>query len=395
MPEAPPPPWAKALEAPLPLPVAPAPGAPQKTVAVVHLDKKWVPSSAGPKVASKAAFSKPVPVRNQKNEDKQKGPNMADASFLIPGLQERPYTQDQIKSVFHQMDLDKRSFLDFSDLRKVLHMCGESAATDEEVNEMIRMCDHDASGVVNLEEFAMMFYVPSQVFKNYDLAHREKLEGEDKKAKKAQDEMGAFRRASAAVTEQKAVGGLSKTEREAIMTEFTDGKGMKAAFVKDVYQRFLAMDTDGSGLIGYPEFIQILGQEDSIQLQRMFAMFDKDGSGEIELKELITGLSTYSSSKPEDKLKFAFMMYDEDQSGYLEREEIEKLIRGIDPDLTDDRIVQRVDQIFSAVGTRGSKKLNFEQFAEYTKQNAEVLLPAYNITKAIDDNLLDGGNKPR
>merc|ERR1719247_379727 len=115
------------------------------------------------------------------------------------------------------------------------------------------------------------------------------------------------------------------------MTEFTDGKGMKAGFVKEVYQKFLAMDEDGSGKIGYPEFMQILGHEDSIQLQRMFAMFDKDGSGEIELKELIIGLSTYASSKPEDKLKFAFMMYDEDQSGYLEKGEIEKLLRGVDP----------------------------------------------------------------
>ena len=49
------------------------------------------------------------------------------------------------------------------------------------------------------------------------------------------------------------------------------------------------MDEGGSAKIGYPEFQQILGHEDTIQLQRMFAMLDKDGSAEIELKELSPG----------------------------------------------------------------------------------------------------------
>ena len=39
------------------------------------------------------------------------------------------------------------------------------------------------------------------------------------------------------------------------------------------------------------------------------------------------------------------MMYDEGQFGYLEKAEIDNLLRAIDPDMTGDRIAQRMDQI--------------------------------------------------
>eukprot|EP00438_Fugacium_kawagutii_P028870 Skav207635 [mRNA] locus=scaffold1172:32876:36861:+ [translate_table: standard] len=68
------------------------------------------------------------------------------------------------------------------------------------------------------------------------------------------------------------------------------------------------IDVDKSGAIDYEEFIQ-------------------DGSGSIELKEFIVVLSRYTAAAKTEKLKFAFMMFDEDGSGLIDRRELVEMLR--------------------------------------------------------------------
>merc|ERR1712098_669108 len=105
---------------------------------------------------------------------------------------------------------------------------------------------------------------------------------------------------------------------------------------------------DGSGVINYSEFCEILEQPEGPMMQRMFAVFDRDGSGEIELKEFMVGLSSYTNSTGEEKLKFAFMMFDEDQNGFLEREELMKILRSNFPDLPPEALDRRADSVYQS-----------------------------------------------
>ena len=72
-----------------------------------------------------------------------------------------------------------------------------------------------------------------------------------------------------------------------------------------------------------------MGQDDSPTMKRMFAMFDFDGSGTVELSELLVGLSAYTGASKQEKLKFAFLMHDEDNNGFVDREEIVKVQQNI------------------------------------------------------------------
>jgi len=218
------------------------------------------------------------------------------------------------------------------------------------------------------------------VFKNFDLAKRDAIVDDRPKAKPK-----AVSKAAQPDEDE------AKQAREEIMAEFTKGKGLKPAFIKKIYQKFLEVDTDGSGLIGYDEFQQILGQEDSPMLRQMFNIFDTDGSGELELKEFIVGLSTYTSSSPQDKLRFAFTMYDEDQSGFIERNELLALIKATCPDLHGDQLDRRADSVYSSLGLWKNAKLSFDHFVQYSQSNPELLLPAYNITRAMDKRLSQMG----
>lgn len=299
-------------------------------------------------------------------------------SFMIPGLQERAFTEQFVQHVFETIDLDKRGELSASDIRRILALCGDSAATDPEVDEMIRLVDHDGSKIVTLEKFLYFFLHPPLVFKNFDLAKRDAIVDERPKAK-------AVAKAKAKPSDE------AKEEREELMSEFTKGKGLKPAFIKQIYQKFLEVDADGSGLIGYEEFQVVLGQPDSPMLKRMFEMFDTDNSGELELKEFIVGLSMYTASTPQDKLKFAFTMYDEDQSGFIERNELINLIKATLPELQGDLLERRADAVYVSLGKRPNAKLSFDDFVQYAQTNSELLLPAYNITRSMDKRLSQMG----
>lgn len=62
------------------------------------------------------------------------------------------FTEDEIKQSFEILDMNRDGAITTEDLVFYLEFLGEKA-TQEEIEEMIRMCDLDGSGEVKLEEF--------------------------------------------------------------------------------------------------------------------------------------------------------------------------------------------------------------------------------------------------
>ncbi|EER01288.1 protein phosphatase 2B regulatory subunit, putative [Perkinsus marinus ATCC 50983] len=66
--------------------------------------------------------------------------------------------------------------------------------------------------------------------------------------------------------------------------------------------------------------------QDAALIERMFDLFDTDGSGIIELRKFIIGLSNVSSISTVEKVKLAFSLYDLGNSGSLEYAEVLQLL---------------------------------------------------------------------
>ena len=61
---------------------------------------------------------------------------------------------------------------------------------------------------------------------------------------------------------------------------------------------------DGSGVLEKDEVLAIPNVASNPLVSRLMAVFDNDGSGDIDFKEFIAGLSAFSSKgKAEEKLK--------------------------------------------------------------------------------------------
>merc|ERR1719401_3008006 len=78
---------------------------------------------------------------------------------LVPGLEHRPFSEEEIKEAFDTFDLDKNRFVGAMEIKHILDVIGEEA-TDEEIDEMIRMCDADGDGQVTFDEFQKMMTQP-------------------------------------------------------------------------------------------------------------------------------------------------------------------------------------------------------------------------------------------
>lgn len=65
------------------------------------------------------------------------------------------FSEEEIREAFNVLDMNKDQGITAEDLSFFLDFIGEKA-TNEEIEEMIRMCDFDGSGEVHFDEFLKM-----------------------------------------------------------------------------------------------------------------------------------------------------------------------------------------------------------------------------------------------
>ena len=81
----------------------------------------------------------------------------------------------------------------------------------------------------------------------------------------------------------------------------------------------------GKSTISKADFGDIFHLDDEMALKTLFNIFDKDQSGSIELRELISGLSFLCKGDLKEKIRFVFNLFDVDKSGELDKSEIQKM----------------------------------------------------------------------
>ncbi len=108
-----------------------------------------------------------------------------------------------------------------------------------------------------------------------------------------------------------------------------------------------------AGLIDYTEFCEILQVDASPQVERLFQMFDKDKSGQIDVKEFLIGLSNFTGAGKEEKLKFAFMVFDEDGNGVITKQELLKILKANHMASSDSEVIRKAETIMMQVRVWG------------------------------------------
>jgi len=105
--------------------------------------------------------------------------------------------------------------------------------------------------------------------------------------------------------------------------------------------RFFNSEARGSaeGELNMAEFRRFLGRlgfgrEDLVYAEPLFAAFDTDGSGKLDMKETFIGMALLLSNSYEERLESCFMMIDSNNSGRISRDEVEAFLQTIAPNET-------------------------------------------------------------
>merc|ERR1719343_1134242 len=338
------------------------------------------------------AMGPPPPAHISAEPQKEQPPERA----LQPGLAQRAFTDEELKSAFTTFDLDKNLFVGASELATMLKLAGVPA-TDREIDEMIRLCDKAGDGQVAFEEFHKLLSQSQVAAPQVPRTKRAVAAAARSKASKSKTTTDYQARATMGqvkVFEQPGQGNAAVTTGargqkydqapsrgmtvETLVKKLSGGLGkIKPSQIKKVYKRFQEIDTDQSGAIEYEEFIVALEMEDTTVSRQMFKVFDMDGSGRIELKEFIVVLSRYTSAAQSEKLKFAFMMFDEDGSGFIERDELVDMLNAtfIVEGLNNEELEDKADNIFDYLGKEKDDIITYEDFSKLTASKNGLIYP--------------------
>lgn len=306
--------------------------------------------------------------------------------FEIWGLQHRAYSEDELKEAFDMLDLDRHGFVGPQDIRRALDLCGVKNVEDVEVKEMLRLVDTDARGKIDFDEFKDQFMEPPMVFKNYDMHGR------------VQDLPVLPTHASF----QQRPSTDTMDDEDAFITDFRADRvrdimgkrRLTPEFIKQVYQRFIELDTDERGFVNFEDFCFILRRAENETMRRAFDAFDVDRLGELDLRNFIVGLSMYTTSNNEEKLRFAFMMFDENQTEEICREDVAELLKAIAPHLREELRVAHVTRLYFLLELDPRDDVFLDQFLDYALEFEDELVPQ-SITNSSGSRTASGsGSSP-
>lgn len=132
------------------------------------------------------------------------------------------------------------------------------------------------------------------------------------------------------------------------------------------------------------EFIELLrrvGIDDEPLAQKLFWIFDEDGSGDVDHKELAVGLEMVNNTDYLEKIGQFFELCDDDGSGSIDRKEFYSLLKLNLSDYDERKKLQLyINEVFRDFDYDGSGELSKEEMIEACFAN-------WNIRNLIEKNL--------
>jgi calmodulin len=125
----------------------------------------------------------------------------------------------------------------------------------------------------------------------------------------------------------------------------------------------LSLSHPSIGTIELDELKQVmrkLGQNPSeAELVEMINSVDENGDNEIDFEEFLVLMKSRIGEKDPDKeLRDAFAVFDSDGSGSIDRKELKRLMKKLGQKLSD----EEVDAMMDEVDTNGDGEISFEEF---------------------------------
>jgi len=207
---------------------------------------------------------------------------------------------ESYRSLFEKVDVDGNGYVDQHELKAVLEAAGVENPK-REVEKMLRKAMKRRGDVLNFDEFVALMLFNSPLRKRSSLVKVEPLSEEAIEELKR-----AFQRYDvdqSGYIDKKELKNLMKKEQNYVPT---------SQELKAIMKR---VDTNGDGKLSLPEFIEMMGFRQEVQLYwQAFMRVDINENGRIDKDELVLVLKELGVNKPKTEAKRVMKMYGKKKS---------------------------------------------------------------------------------
>ena len=129
----------------------------------------------------------------------------------------------------------------------------------------------------------------------------------------------------------------------------TKRKDLTAEQKQEIKEAFDLFDTDGSGTIDAKELkvaMRALGFEPKKEeIRKMIADADRDGSGVIDFPEFLDMMTQKMAERdPREEMLKAFRLFDDDETGKISFKNLKRVAKELGENMTDDEIQEMIDE---------------------------------------------------
>eukprot|EP00918_Siedleckia_nematoides_P021708 GHVU01046750.1.p1 GENE.GHVU01046750.1~~GHVU01046750.1.p1 ORF type:complete len:167 (+),score=31.77 GHVU01046750.1:105-605(+) len=143
----------------------------------------------------------------------------------------------------------------------------------------------------------------------------------------------------------------------------TERPGLTEDEVEEIREAFNLFDTDGSGTIDPRELkaaMQSLGFETkNPTIYQMIADLDRQGTGAIDFEEFLDAITSKLGDKESrDGIQKIFALFDDDKTGSVSLKNLKRVARELGETMTDEELREMIERADS----NGDGEISFEDF---------------------------------
>ena len=140
---------------------------------------------------------------------------------------------------------------------------------------------------------------------------------------------------------------------------------------QEIREAFDLFDADGSGTIDAKELkvaMRALGFEPKKEeIKKMISDIDKDGSGTIDFNEFLQMMTAKMSEKDsKEEILKAFRLFDDDETGKISFKNLKRVAKELGENLTDEELQEMIDE----ADRDGDGEINEAEFLRIMKKTS-------------------------